>query len=87
MFDKTCQGARVGDVCMSLIYTCGFCGASPFHYLTELERHAGKASWNPQKWMPRHYRLAPDSAVTSPDAVCRSRSTPALPRLPRRRRP
>jgi len=26
---------------MSLIHTCELCGANPFDYLTEVERHAG----------------------------------------------
>ena len=57
MFYKTCHGAHVGDVFMSLIHTCELCGANPFDYLTELERHAGEAAVNPQNWMPWNYRL------------------------------
>lgn len=56
LFYKTRHGAHVGDVFMSLIYTCEFCGANPFDYLTELERHAGELSANPQNWMPWNYR-------------------------------
>jgi hypothetical protein len=56
LFYKTRRGARVGDVFMSLIYTCELCGANPFDYLTELERHACEASSNPQNWMPWNYR-------------------------------
>ena len=56
LFYKTCHGAHVGDVFMSLIYTCEFCGANPFDYLTEIERHAGELSANPQNWMPWNYR-------------------------------
>ena len=33
------NGARVGDLFMSLIYTCQLCGANPFDYLTELQRY------------------------------------------------
>ena len=33
LFYKTCHGAHVGDVFMSLIYTCELCGANPFDYL------------------------------------------------------
>ena len=36
LFYKTRHGAHVGDVFMSLIYTCELCGANPFDYLTEL---------------------------------------------------
>jgi hypothetical protein len=56
LFYKTCHGAHVGDVFMSLIHTCELCGANPFVYLTELERHAGELSSNPQDWMPWNYR-------------------------------
>ncbi len=58
LFYKTCHKAlHVGDVFMSLIYTCtSLCGANPFDYLTELERHAGELSTNPQNWMPWNYR-------------------------------
>ena len=58
LFYKTCRGAHVGDLFMSLIHTCQFCGASPFDYLAELERHADEASANPQNWMPWNFRLA-----------------------------
>lgn len=40
LFDKTLNGARVGDLFMSLIQTCELNGANPFDYLTELLRHA-----------------------------------------------
>jgi hypothetical protein len=64
LFYKTCRGAHVGDIFMSLIYTCELCGTNPFDYLTELERHADEASSNPQNWMPWNYRetLDPISA-------------------------
>ena len=56
LFYKTCHGAHVGDVFMSLIYTCQLCGANAFDYLTELDRHAGCAGMAPQDWMPWNYR-------------------------------
>ncbi len=66
LFYKTAHGARVGDLFMSLIYTCELCGANPFDYLTELERHAAELASAPQAWMPWNYRqtlaaLAPPS--------------------------
>ena len=36
-FYKTQNGARVGDVFMSLIHTCELCGANPFEYLSVLQ--------------------------------------------------
>jgi len=56
LFYKTPHGAHVGDVFMSLIHTCELCGANPFDYLTELDRHPGEARENPQNWMPWNYR-------------------------------
>jgi transposase len=56
LFYKTRHGAHVGDVFMSLIHTCELCGANPFDYLTQLDRHAGEAGATPQNWMPWNYR-------------------------------
>jgi len=55
LFYKTPHGAHVGDMFMSLIATCELCGANPFDYLTELDRHADRAGANPQDWMPWNY--------------------------------
>ncbi len=65
MFYKTINGAHVGDVFMSLIYTCQLCGANPFDYLSELQRHADQIASNPQHWMPWNYRA---TAITQPTA-------------------
>jgi transposase len=56
LFYKTLNGAGVGDLFMSLIHTCELNGANPFHYLTELQRHAEELSRNPSAWMPWNYR-------------------------------
>lgn len=56
LFYKTPHGAHVGDVFMSLIHTCELCGANPFDYLAELDRHASEAGVNPQNWLPWNYR-------------------------------
>jgi hypothetical protein len=58
LFYKTTGGAHVGDIFMSLIYTCQLCGANPFDYLTELQRHAAALVAAPQDWMPWNYRAA-----------------------------
>ena len=77
MFYKTENGAHTGDIYMSLIYTCELCGANPFDYLTELQRHAQEVAANPACWMPWNYRqtLAVVPAVTSPPATATT-STP-----------
>jgi transposase len=56
MFYKTQNGAAVGDLYMSLIYTCELCGANPFEYLTELQRHADQVAAAPAHWLPWNYR-------------------------------
>jgi len=58
LFYKTQNGARVGDLFMSLIYTCQLNEANPFDYLTQLERHADQVAASPQLWMPWNYRAA-----------------------------
>ena len=67
LFYKTPRGAHVGDIFMSLIHTCRLCGANPFDYLTELDRHAGEVASNPAAWMPWNYRktLAADLATAT----------------------
>jgi transposase len=55
LFYKTENGARVGDLFMSLIHTCELCGANPFDYLTQLQRHAAELEQNPSPWMPWNY--------------------------------
>jgi transposase len=56
MFYKTLNGARTGDLFMSLIYTCELNGANPFDYLTELQRHSALLTAHPSEWMPWNYR-------------------------------
>jgi transposase len=63
LFYKTPHGAHVGDIFMSLIATCELCGANPFDYLTELDRHASEPASNPAAWMPWNYR---ETLATSP---------------------
>ncbi len=55
-FYKTENGARVGDLYMSLIHTCELNGANPFDYLNELQKHAQELSSSPGLWMPWNYR-------------------------------
>jgi transposase len=64
-FFKTPNGARVGDLYMSLIYTCELNGVNPFDYLTELQKHAKELSSHPDRWMPWNYRNALQSTDAS----------------------
>ncbi len=56
LFYKTEQGARVGDLYMSLIASCQLAGANPFDYLTELQKNAAALEAHPERWMPWNYR-------------------------------
>jgi transposase len=58
LFYKTRNGARVGDLFMSLIYTCQLNQANPFDYLTELQRHSDQLASSPRLWMPWNDREA-----------------------------
>ena len=58
LFYKTRNGAKVGDLFMSLIYTCQLNEANPFDYLTELQQHAEVLAACPERWMPWNYRDA-----------------------------
>jgi len=54
-FYKTINGARVGDLFMSLIHTCQLNAVNPFHYLTELQKHSPRLVAAPGDWMPWNY--------------------------------
>ena len=51
LFYRTQNGARIGDMFMSLIHTCELNQANPFDHLTELFRH-------PERFLPWNYRQA-----------------------------
>ena len=65
-FYKTQNGARVGDLYMSLIATADLVGANPFEYLTELQRHSAQVASDPAAWMPWNYQAALTTANTLP---------------------
>jgi len=68
LFYKTENGVRVGDLFMSLIHTCELCGANPFDYLTQLQRHAGELAQNPSAWMPWNYPATLEESGASLDS-------------------
>ena len=66
-FYKTQNGARVGDLFMSLIHTCELNGVNHFDYLTKLQKHANELSSHPDHWMPWNYRqMLQGTDVTHP---------------------
>jgi transposase len=56
LFYKTEQGARVGDLFMSLIHTCRLNDKNPFDYLTQLQVHADMVHQDPYRWLPWNYQ-------------------------------
>jgi transposase len=56
LFYKTENGARVGDLYMSLIHTCELCRENPSDYLTQLMLHRDEVAAHPEDWMPWNYR-------------------------------
>jgi hypothetical protein len=59
LFYRTQNGADVGDLFMSLIYTCQLNEVNPFDYLTRLQQHADQVAACPELWLPWNYRDAP----------------------------
>jgi hypothetical protein len=55
LFYRTVNGARVGDIFMSLIHTCELNAVAPFEYLVALLRHPDELRANPSEWMPWTY--------------------------------
>ncbi len=63
LFYKTMNGARVGDLFMSMIHTCELNKVNPFDYVTALLRHPAEVAVRPAEWMPWNYRHAANAAV------------------------
>ena len=57
LFYKTENGAEVGDIFMSLIYTAELSGVNPFDYLTALLKHPEELRRKPEEWMPWTYQV------------------------------
>jgi hypothetical protein len=55
---RTLNGARAGDIFMSLIHTAELNGVAPFEYLVALLRHADTVAENPRDWLPWNYTAA-----------------------------
>ena len=53
---KTSNGARVGDMFMSLIHTCELNKINAFNYLTEIQKHAEAVALSPADWLPWNYQ-------------------------------
>jgi transposase len=67
LFYKTLNGAKVGDVFMSLIYTAELNSVNPFEYLIALLRHPLELAERPSEWMPWNYRASLARLGAGPD--------------------
>jgi hypothetical protein len=56
LYYRTLNGARVGDIFMTLIYTAELNGVAPFDYLVALLRHPRQLATSPRDWMPWNYK-------------------------------
>lgn len=56
LFYKTEHGAIVGDIVMSLIYTCVLSDENPLNYLIALQNHKSNVHHNPYAWLPWNYQ-------------------------------
>jgi hypothetical protein len=86
LFFKTLNGARVGDIHMSLIHTAELNGEKPWEYLVALLRHAGEAAEAPGEWTTRVKVLTEGDGGPLPQGVHgeRERQPHARQRLRRR---
>jgi transposase len=66
-FYRTLEGARVGDIFMSLIHTAELNHIAPFDYLVALQRNADAVAANPAHWMPWNYQATLAESAAGPD--------------------
>ena len=65
---KTLNGARTGDLFMSLIHTCRLNRINPFAYLLALATHPETVKACPAAWLPWSYPASNIAAVPDPPA-------------------
>lgn len=65
LFYRTQHGADVGDILMSVIFTCESCKANAFDYLQALQIHGAEVAAHPHRWLPWNYGAAL-GAITHP---------------------
>ena len=60
---KTLNGARTGDLFMSLIHTCRLNGVNPFDYLMAIAQHPDAVMLLPKTWLPWNYPRSPTGSL------------------------
>jgi len=63
---QTLEGARVGDLFLSLIQTCRLNGINAYRYLLALARNLAAVTLNPGAWLPWNY---PESSTDATPAT------------------
>ena len=58
LFYKTRIGARLGDLFMSIFYTCQLNKINPDHYMNTVCEHHAEVADNPEHWLPWNYQQA-----------------------------
>lgn len=68
---KTVEGARVGDLFMSLIQTCRLNRINAYQYLLALVRNIAAVTRNPAAWLPWNYptHLTAERSAAAPGVV------------------
>ena len=56
LFYRSSLGSMVGDMFMTLIYTCELNGVDAFEYLNALQLYAASVASSPGDWMPWSYQ-------------------------------
>ncbi|MCC6220806.1 MAG: transposase [Deltaproteobacteria bacterium] len=73
LFFRSLNGARVGDIFMSLIHTAELHQINTFDYLVALQRNYKDLAQNPTLWMPWNYQIrlteitTPNTPIPPPD--------------------
>ena len=74
LFYKTENGARVGDLFMSLIHTAELAGKNALDYLTALLQHSAQVQRSPGQWLPwTHRATLGEGTATATDGAVASR--------------
>ncbi len=62
LFYKTQHGALIGDILMSVIYTCWLNDVNPLDYLIEAQYHRSLILQNPESFLPWNYQSLTQAA-------------------------
>lgn len=68
LFYRSENGSLVGDIYMTLIYTCELNGVEAFDYLNALQLNSASAASSPGDWMPWSYQESLTALTPQPTA-------------------